>query len=176
MDVSIAPAGKPFVLTASGVATRNRVPFVDRILAGSLGDGAVAASFDNVSLQELGVANFQSFGSGLGGATGIPTVQPSAAADGLKLAVSNTAGKDTACWILLGERAAASPFLGGTLYVSAVLVVPLALPAAGATLTIPGFDPLQPYGTILYLQVWQLDDQAPGGASATQGWELHWGG
>ncbi len=106
-------------------------------------------------------ATWSSYGSGLAGQHGVPTLVPSALPiynSTIDLLGDNSSGAATNGMLLVGMNTATAPLLGGSLLTSLDLVLPVVVPATGYSLplTIPG----DLCGTPLHFQLLQADAAA----------------
>lgn len=120
------------------------------------------------------------YGVGFPGTAGIVPVlallAPPALGSTPLLAIGNSSGAATLGVLIIGVAATALPTgAQGTLLVDPALVLPIGLGAGGAALPLAVPDDLTLAGTILFLQVIELDSGAAAGASFTAGLEVRLG-
>ena len=124
-------------------------------------------------------ASWHEFGTGVAGTLGTPSltlVQPPVLGSNLALNLDNSLGTPTAGLLLIGFEEAALPgSFGGNLWLLPIALVPLSLPAGGATLS--GSIPDDPAlcGVRFLLQALELDGGAPAGLSSTPGVRVYLG-
>ena len=121
-------------------------------------------------------ASSSSYGTGLAGKNGIPTLTVSAPPkflSNINVLASNSSGVAASGLILLGVRQSTVSFLGGTLLVDPLMQVGVPVPAAGVILpvTVPGPPCVIP----LCIQFLQLDAAATSGVSMSPGLRLDLG-
>jgi hypothetical protein len=122
------------------------------------------------------VAAWHNYGTGWPGTLGIPSLTASAPprlASTITIDVGNSRGATTPGLLLLGASAASTPTsLGGTLLVLPAVLVPITIPAPGASL--PASIPDDPAlcGVAFYAQVLEQDPGASRDVSFTAGLQL----
>jgi hypothetical protein len=120
-------------------------------------------------------ASWTSYGAGRAGTLGVPSLAPRAdpvLGTTLDVDLGNSAGIATPGLLFIGFQRAQVPWAGGDLLVQPFVVIPLVVPAAGATFTTVLPKDFRLGGFVLDLQAAELDAGAARGIASTAGLEL----
>lgn len=126
-------------------------------------------NFDDVRLDEQPLSAWSDLGHGKPGSFGVPLLVGSGvltAGSSNQLALSQVPAA-TVAHLIVGFSAVSTPFLGGTLVPSPLLVLPLPTSPTGDLVLPFAWPATAPAATSLYLQFWIADSGASLGVSAS---------
>ncbi len=144
----------------------------------AVGDPVYLESEGRVWVYAMKLAYFRNYGYGLSGTLGVPKILlsgPPQVGSSNEIVLTNSSGRDTIGFLIVGNDAVDLPFKGGQWLVSPTILQRLPIPADGleGILEIPD-DPVLVCAS-LFLQLLLLDGDAIQGVAMSSGLELKYG-